>query len=278
MHRTAGDDRFVTLRDGRSGLYCAAMSTPRFFCAELAPGVITLEAAEARHATQSLRLRSGDEVLLFDGRGRLAHGILRRDDATGTGRSAGHGAKREGRAVCVTVERVLCEPPPERTLTLVVAGCKGPRLTWMIEKLTELGTTRVVIGEFERSVVHVAPTHASRFRRTALEAAKQSQRAWLPEIRCGVRLAEAVETKSKGALLVAHPAPDAPAFASQLHAPTLVEAHLTAVVGPEGGLTDAEVALLREKGGRLVRLAPGILRVETAAISLAANWAAHQPL
>jgi len=244
------------------------MSQARFYCAALTPGVTTLDQAESSHALQSLRLRPGDEAILFDGRGRLAHGILQPEQKPGTRRTR-HSAQ-------FAVERVLCEPPPTRALTLVVAGCKGPRLTWMVEKLTELGTTRIVIAEFERSVVHVAKPHAAKLSRTALEAAKQSQRVWLPEIACGVTPAEAIHEQDSDAMLIAHPADDAPWLSTRLHGRELSEQRFTAVVGPEGGLTEEELTMLSEANGELVRLATNILRVETAAVSIAANWAAHQ--
>jgi 16S rRNA (uracil1498-N3)-methyltransferase len=244
------------------------MSQARFYCAELTPGVITLDQAESRHALQSLRLRPGNEVTLFDGRGRLAHGVLLADDEAGR--------RRTRRLARLAVNRILCEQPPAATLTLVVAGCKGPRLSWMVEKLTELGTTRVVITEFERSVVHVGATQADKLRRTALEATKQSQRVWLPEISCGVSLAEAVRGQDADAVLIAHPADEAASLSAHLHGHKLWERRLTAIIGPEGGLTDEELAMLSEAQGELVRLAPHILRVETAAVSIAANWAAHQ--
>ena len=106
------------------------MSKPRFYCAELTPGVITLDARESRHALQSLRLRGGEEVILFDGRGRVAHGVLRPDDdRAGRPKPRQAGATR-ARAACVTVERVLCEPPPTSTLGLLVARpeCHDTRL------------------------------------------------------------------------------------------------------------------------------------------------------
>lgn len=229
--------------------------------------MITLDAAESKHALQSLRLRPGAEAILFDGHGRVAHGVLQADEYAG--------ARKTRCLARFAVQRVLCEPPPTHTLTLVVAGCKGARLTWMVEKLTELGTNNIVIAEFERSVVHATRTHAARLHRTALEAAKQSQRAWLPEITCGVTLAKAVREQDADAVLVAHPAEEAPSLAAWLHDCGLSERRLTAVVGPEGGLTETELAMLNEANGELVRLAPNILRVETAAISIAANWSAR---
>ena len=252
------------------------MSEARFYCENLTPGVVELEAGESRHALQVLRLRLGDEIILFDGRGRLAHGVLQPNEPAAAGKARRPGGKG-ARVARVVVERILCEPPPITTLTLIVAASKGARLTWMLEKLTELGTTHIVIAEFERSVVHVGEGHEAKLRRTALEAGKQSQRAWLPEISCGLALVDAVPGSPDGRLLVAHPSPEAPTLASQLHGQVRPDNRYTAVVGPEGGLTDAEMELLLDRGGGLVRLAPHILRVETAAVAVAANWAAHLP-
>jgi 16S rRNA (uracil1498-N3)-methyltransferase len=254
------------------------MSEPRFYCAELSPGLMALDAAETRHALQSLRLRPGDAAVLFDGRGRIAHGVLQANAETTAGPRGAKRTKGRSRGAVFAVEHVLCESPPSVTLTLIVAGCKGSRLSWMVEKLTELGTTGIIIAEFERSVVHVGPTHARKLRRTAIEAAKQSARAWLPEISCGVTLERAIAGVEDRALLVTHPADEVPTLSSRLHVHELVGRHLAAVVGPEGGLSEGEVLMLRKAGGQLVRLADTILRVETAAISVAANWAARHPV
>jgi len=250
------------------------MSTPRFYSEELDPGLIRLDQSESRHALQSLRLQPGDEVILIDGRGRLAHGILQAEDVADDQRKTRRRGTPRSRLAHVAVEHVLCEPPPERTLTLIVAACKGPRLTWMVEKLTELGTTRITITHFERSVVRVGEVHARKLRRTAIEAAKQAQRVWLPEIASEITLQAALVDLPPGPLLVAHPRDDAPALSTLLAGHGTRHAHCTAVVGPEGGLTDAELALLANGHGELVRLSSTILRVETAALSVAANWAA----
>ena len=269
------------------------MSEPRFYCEDLKPGLLTLDEAESRHALQSLRLESGDPVVLFDGHGRHAHGVLQSSEQPAR--------RRAIRRAMIRVEHVICEPAPEHTLTLIIAGCKGPRLTWMIEKLTELGTTGIVIAKFKHSVVRVGESHARKLRRTALEAAKQSQRMWLPKISCGLTLAEFIRGRKRSAgvnhhdrripqagnvslviefggdLLIAHPADDAPMLGGRLPARELRQPHLTAVVGPEGGLAEEEVEMLQQVGGEVVRLADHILRIETAAIAIASNWAARQP-
>ena len=251
------------------------MATPRFYCAHLAPGIVELDEAESGHALGSLRLRPGDEVILFDGRGRVAHANLL-PQPTANGKRARIPRTAGRRTARLEVARVLCEPPPQRTLTLIAAGCKGPRLTWMVEKLTELATTAILLVNFERSVVRVGPAHADRLRRTALQAAKQSQRAWLPQIACGADPADTLRDHSDALLLVAHPGSDSVSLTAALHR-SVVHPDVVAIVGPEGGLTEAEIDYLRSHAGILVRLAPTILRVETAAVAIAANWAAHQP-
>ena len=245
------------------------MATPRFFCLDLDPGIVALDESESKHALGSLRLHAGDTAILFDGQGRVARGVLLPAE---NGGKRPHREKR--RRARFEVGQVLCELPPRCRLTLIVAGCKGPRLTWMVEKLTELGTSTIAITNFDRSVVRVGGAHEQRLRRTALQAAKQSQRAWLPRIVCGGTPADVVDKHAEDVLLVAHPGEGSVALGAALHR-SVTSPTLTVVVGPEGGLTDAELAYLRDRSGIPVRLARTILRVETAAISLAAHWAAQ---
>lgn len=164
---------------------------------------------------------------------------------------------------------------PRAELTLIVAACKGPRLDWLIEKCTELGVSRIVLAEFERSVVRCGPRHVEKLRRTAIEASKQCRRAWLPEIAAGLSLAEAVAPCDGIPLLIAHPEPSAAALPDWL-ARHASERKLSAVVGPEGGLTPTEIVFLRSAGAVEVRLAETVLRVETAAAAIAACWGACQ--
>jgi len=244
------------------------MNAPRFYCPDLMPGNVTLSEPESRHALLTLRLRPGDALTLFDGRGHVAHGNLEQlGDTTGKLRRSAR-----PRAV-VAIEEVQTAAPPARTLTLIVAACKGQRLTWMIEKLTELGVMRIVLTDFERSVVHPGEMHTDKLRRTAIEACKQCGRAWLPKIESGTSLRRALASLTDGEVLIAEPAEHARPLGKWLLERN--ECHnLTAVVGPEGGLTSAELATLKQAGGHPVCLAGHILRVETAAVALAANWAA----
>ena len=274
------------------------MSLPRFHCDSLAPGLIHLDESESRHALSSLRLRPGDEAVLFDGHGCWTIGKLQ--PATPTDK------RNARRSATFIIQEIQHEPPLAPSLTLIVAACKGPRLSWMIEKLTELGTSRIVLAEFERSVVRASAGHAEKLRRTALEAAKQSQRAWLPEIVAGISLDDTIAVDpnsgwhgqaaaqkpdivqsnasaactcsspaSNPRLLIAHPDPHAASAADEIRACIADRIDLRIVIGPEGGLTDAELSRLTTAAGRPIRLAPHILRIETAALAVASLWAAQ---
>lgn len=258
------------------------MSEPRFFCHTLHPGQIELDEAQSRHARLSLRLRPGDAITLFDGHGRVACAHLREPDATGAS-----GPRTTTRRCVAIVEAVMTLPPPTRTLTLIAAACRWPRLDWMIEKCTELGVTRIVLVGFERSVARPRAGAAEKLARTALEACKQCRRVWLPEIAVGAPLKEAIRPSRAlpvapaapayphdSSLLVCEPQNAAP-LAGWLHAHGGSLRHLAAVIGPEGGLSNDERTMLSEAGAQPVRLAEHILRVETAAVAVAANWAAR---
>lgn len=249
------------------------MNAPRFYSRALHPGEVTLDEAEARHARASRRLRPGDELELFDGRGRVGFGRIVAENAP----SRGHLATRtDGRdAVTVHVERILLTQPPIRTLTLIVPGCKGERLEWMVEKCTELGASRLEFAAFQRSVVSPGETRIDKLRRVAIEACKQSRRAWLPEIAAGAALPDLLHEPRRGALLLADPDETAQPLAGWLHAHAVQANPLTVVIGPEGGLAAEELEMLRGAGAQIVRLAEHILRIETAAVCAAANWAAR---
>lgn len=240
------------------------MRLPRFYCPELTVGELTLDAAQSRHARSSLRLRDGDAVLLFDGRGRTAEATI----AVASARGAA------GQAVCVQVDRVNALTPPLRSLTLIAAGCKGPRLRWMVEKCTELGVSELCLAEFERSVVRVSEAHAQKLRTTAIEACKQCGRAWLPEIRCGMAPDSIIRSAPFDRLAIAHADAAAPSGAEWFGA-SEPAVRVAAVIGPEGGLTGDELDRLVGLGGQIVRLADHTLRVETAAIAMTALWAAY---
>jgi len=252
------------------------MTAPRFYCPDLCVGQVALSEAEARHARASLRLQAGDELTLFDGRGGMAHGQLARAaGAANTARTTKKG--RRATRLVATVEAIVRAPAATQQLTLIVAGCKGARLDWLVEKCTELGVTRLHFAEFARSVVHVGSAHLEKLRRTAVEACKQCGRLWLPEIAAGGDLVAVVTASDADHLLVADPAETARPYGTWLQHHAAGAHSIAAVVGPEGGLTADEMHVLMRAGAEPVCLGTHTLRVETAAVALAAAWSAALP-
>ena len=243
------------------------MSTPRFYCPDLHAGELTLSEAESRHALQSLRLRPGDELELFDGQGHVARGVLQPPPPADERRKV----SRQARAVVQAIHDV---EQPSHALTLIVAGCKGSRLDWLVEKCTELGVGRLLLTEFERSVVHTRDRHVTKLTRTTIEACKQCGRSWLPEIVAGAKLPDVLRQRGDAPLVYAHLGDNTPSLTKYLTGVKELPDDLGVVVGPEGGLSANEVELLA-KVGQPVRLARHVLRIETAAIAAAATWAAH---
>lgn len=285
---------------------------PRFHVPALSsPGSLaTLDADESRHALTVLRLRPGDRVILFDGRGRIAHAHIAHPGESqahsAQPRTAGPAhppphtaphrqARRSPSHAAATIDELLDVPPPRTRLMLICPAPKGPRLEWLIEKTTELGVTRLVLASFERSVVHPGDTAIDRLRRRSLEACKQCERAWLMEITGPLPLARALdEANSLGApILIAHPSPTAIPLGAWLHQSNYAAAvqaappsapdsqiavqsprALAVIIGPEGGLSPTELELLQRAHGTCISLGETILRVETAAIAIAAAVAA----
>ncbi len=156
---------------------------------------------------------------------------------------------------------------------MIVAGCKGARLDWLVEKCTELGVTSLVLAEFARSVVHVSREHLDKLQRVAVEACKQCGRNWIPELELEADPAGRARAESqRGMVLVAHPDCAAPRLHECLTRGGTEAGGTAIVIGPEGGISEEELERLRRAGGQLVSLVEFTLRVETAAVAAAAIW------
>lgn len=238
-----------------------------FWCESITLGEHILDEAESRHARTSLRLEPGQPLTLLDGAGRIGHAIVQ-----------AAGDRKRDAGLRVQIERIESVERPSRRLTLIVAACKGERLDWLVEKCTEQGVDRLWITTFERSVAEPGLGRLDRLERLTHQACKQCRRAWVPELRCNVPLADAVVTFRSAAhsMFVAHPDPDAASLSRAIGDSAAGETDVAVVIGPEGGLTDAELSRLHAAGARRVRLATHVLRVETAALAAAAIWSDAQ--
>ncbi|GMA25528.1 hypothetical protein GCM10025864_32870 [Luteimicrobium album] len=174
------------------------------------------------------------------------------------------------------VEAVEVEPAPTVRLVLVQALAKGDRDELAIEAATEVGVDAILPWQAERSVVVWRGERAARSRArwlaTVRAAAKQSRRARVPDVRQDVTtavLADVVkDTVTAGGVVAAlHEDATEPLGTLPLPVPGEPGAEVPevlVVVGPEGGISDAELERLTEAGGRPVRLGPHVLRTSTA--------------
>jgi 16S rRNA (uracil1498-N3)-methyltransferase len=215
---------------------------------ELAEGPVIVHGPEAHHLGTVCRVRPGDEVCLFNGDGRQyparVVAVTRRD---------------------VSLDVLGVEAPRRELpfrLHLASALPRGDRAQFLVEKLTELGVTRFTVLSTHRAVVVPREAKLDRMQRHVIEASKQ----------CG-----------RNALMAIDPPRDWPTFVTEGALPARrLLAHpgggvlpppggdVVAAVGPEGGFTDEEVAQAVAAGWEVVGLGPRILRIETAALTLAA--------
>ncbi len=225
----------------------------KLFIDYIPEGVITLEGEQARHIGKSLRMQAGDMLTVTDGDGN------------------DYGC----RITAVTKETVtleVCyqqasESEPDCKVTVYQGVPKGTKLEDIIQKCTELGVCRIVPTLTARSVSRPdekgAKKKNERYRKIALEAAQQSGRGIVPEISPQCTLKQAVQADENEVKILFYEGGGAPLR-------TLIAEDLQSVsvyIGPEGGFTPEEVALLQAHGAQTATLGKRILRTQTAPVA-----------
>ncbi len=228
--------------------------------ASLAAGALALGGEDHRYLARVLRVRAGDELVLFDGAGREARARI---------------ARVELALVHVVVEEAHRPADDERALrpiTLLAAILKGDRTDLVVQKATELGVARIVPICGERSIVRLDEARArsrhARWEKVAREAARQCGRADSPVIDPAVTLAVATLAAAAPAdalRLVLHERARSHPLRTALTPPP--DAGVVFATGPEGGWSNAEVDAAVTAGFLAVGLGPRVLRAETAAIA-----------
>ncbi|MCW2842393.1 MAG: hypothetical protein JWN22_309 [Nocardioides sp.] len=218
---------------------------------------------EAHHAVAVRRLRLGESVVLTDGAGTSVTGAV-----ASTGK----------RVFALTVASVSSVPAPEPVVVVVQALPKGDRGELAVEVLTEIGVAEVVPWGASRSVAvwkgERATKALARWRTTAREAAKQARRSWFPVVADLASTADVVALVAAAELaVVLHEEASVPL--SSLEVPS--SGRVVVVVGPEGGLSDEEVAAFVAAGATSVRLGAEVLRTSTAGVAAVAALLARTP-
>ncbi len=226
-------------------------------------GQLMLDGSEGRHAVAVRRTSVGEQLRLADGCGRWALVeviAVGRDTLTGVILALG------------------AEPAPQPAYLLVQALAKDGRDERAVEMATELGVDAILPWQAARSVVQWRAERAEKSRAkwesVVTAATKQSRRVWRPRVE-PVVTGPALVSRLRGcaAVLVLHEEADTPIGAVALPA----RGDVALVVGPEGGISPAELSELSAIGGTTVRLGPHVLRSSTAGpAALAALSARHR--
>lgn len=232
------------------------MSLAVFLADDLSAGQVRLTGPEGRHAAGVKRLRVGEHVELVDGRGTRA-----RCEVVEVARDE----------VLLAVGKRMVEPAPSPRLVVVQALPKGDRGELAVELMTEVGVDAVVPWAAARCVVQWKGERGEkalrRWRSTAREATKQSRRARVPEVHEAASTERVVELlREAAAAYVLHEVALEPLAAVTVPEPDDV----VLVVGPEGGVTEDELAAFSAAGATPVRLGPTVLRTSTAGAAAAA--------
>ncbi len=228
------------------------MQPPVFLAdrAQLDNDVVVLSGAEGRHAATVRRLRPGERADVGDGAGLVAECVVA-------------GPAPGGLELTVQARREV--PRPDPSITVVQAIPKGDRGELAVEEMTEVGVDRIVPWAAARCVPVWQGARGERslakWRLTAREAAKQSRRAWLPEVTDAASAGLVAQLISKAALAIVLE-PGADVGLGRLSLPE--SGDLLVVVGPEGGITSEEGAAFRAAGAVACRLGPTVLRTSTA--------------
>ncbi len=228
-------------------------STPRLFVESPLEGrgEVAIGGAQAHYLATVMRAKAGDPVKLFDNVSGEWLGIV---------------AQAGKRDVLLRIEGKLRDRETVPDLWLLVAPIKKGRIEWTIEKACELGVDRIVPVLTARTIVD--KVNAERWTAHLVEAAEQCGRTALPSLGEMAKLEPLLTSWPEGrALIFADEAGGTPMGEGVTAGPAAI------LVGPEGGFTDAERALIRAHPAvRAVTLGPRILRAETAAVAAIAQW------
>jgi 16S rRNA (uracil1498-N3)-methyltransferase len=231
---------------------------PRFFISpdQVSGPLITISGEDVRHIGAVLRMKTGDELLLCDGKGTEYAAKITVID------------RREIKAeITSTSQREIRRP----FVTLGQGLPKSDKMDWIVQKATELGVAEIVPLVTERTIVKVKDEEKriSRWQKICREAAMQCSRPDIPAVGHIVSFHDFIHTPAPGpsTLLLLPWEEGTTPIKDVLKRNPDVE-NIVVLIGPEGGFSSSEASLAQENGYHLVSLGPNILRTETAAIAV----------
>jgi len=229
------------------------MPLPRIHCdVRLGPGAqLALAPEAAQHVAKALRLKTGDSIVVFDGRGGEYDATLTRIDKDRVDVKVGAWRDAETESPLAVG---LAQGLPE-----------SDKMDWIIQKAVELGVAWIQPIVCDRSVVRLSAERAAKreahWRRVAVAACEQSGRNHVPEVRPTLAFLGWIAMPAENTRWVL--TPGAPPLAGESPPAAAIEL----VVGPEGGLSERETDLVLSRGALPVSLGPRVLRTETAPLA-----------
>ena len=214
---------------------------------------IELSGEEAKHAAKVLRYQQGDSITVVDGEGGWYEGRVSR-------------ILRDAMHIEVDSKTDRKKPAPDRTIAMGIIK-KRDRLEFAVEKAVELGASEIVLFRGEHSVKQ--NVRGDRLQSTVLAAMKQSLRAWLPEVTVCSSLKEVLQRFGNKKILVARQSEEGPIGIPD---PLKEPFDLLLTVGPEGGLSEDEISLLKRHEATYVSLGKNRLRTETAVVAFLSQF------
>jgi 16S rRNA (uracil1498-N3)-methyltransferase len=229
------------------------MRIPRIFTEQtLVTGeLVQLEEAASHHLSKVLRMQAGRELILFNGAGGEFAAMI-------------HEVSKKHVTVAIAEHTADNRESPLQ-LELAIGISRGERFEWVLQKATELGVTKITPLITERTEVKVGGERQEklidRWQQIIVSACEQCQRNLLPELSAPIQISDWLTTVNSDLRFVLHhrdskslPAEQKPQSVSLL-------------IGPEGGLSESEIAQAQAKNFNALTLGPRVLRTETAPVA-----------
>ena len=227
----------------------------KLFFGEVIPEV-KINEEEQTHIVKVLRMRSGEEIFVTDGKGNLAKGTLH----------------FEGKKVSLDVVEINKNLPNFSTqLHIAIAPTKNiDRIEFFVEKATEMGISEITLLQTEKT--ERKNLNIDKLRKQSIAASKQSLRVHFPIINDLTKFSDFIKEVNPASTFVAHCNENLERIALNTLRQTQHDSvkNITFLIGPEGDFSDKEIQLLAEKGVKAVSLGSQRLRTETAGVFVAA--------
>ena len=202
-----------------------------------------LDSDEAHHAIKVMRLKTGEEIKISDGKGRWV---------------SGHISEVGKKSLKITVTSSGVEMIKKPELVLVQALTKSDRNKEMLELITVAGVDRIIPWQAERCISKWQSNSYDKWSTSIKEASKQSRRVNLPKLEQVMSVRQIVDQISTSDQIIVFHESATEKFSDLEVSRNVSNVYL--IIGPEGGIADSELEIFKTKGGNLVRLGEPVLR------------------